>query len=84
MVICPKCNKQIDHLDVKVTETNFYDFRIEKIVDPTAPEADYLSASYDKPENLDWDITRFFCPECNAPLDIDNTEEAGVSFLRGN
>lgn len=67
MPACPKCGKEIDHLDVMVTERNLYRY--------------FEGGDFDCPENIEFDVDYWKCPECHERLDIEIGTDAADEFL---
>jgi len=67
MPACPKCNQQIDHLNVMVTERNLYTY------DGTG--------DYERRDSIEFDIDYWKCPLCHAQLDLFPNSDTADEFL---
>jgi len=64
---CPKCNKEVDSLDLIVNENNLYSYKKD--------------GSKIFIEQIEFDIQYFKCPVCHERLDINADEESADGFL---
>lgn len=69
-VKCPKCGKEIDHLNGHMTEENLIAYH-------------GVSGEYDHIENLSMNADYWLCPECYQRLDIGLDDDSADQFLKG-
>jgi hypothetical protein len=58
---CPKCGKEIDSLDVVVSEKNLYSYK--------------RSGDYHHIEQIEFNEDYYKCPLCYRQLDIEDADE---------
>lgn len=65
---CPKCNKEIDHLNAVVTEKNLYSYD--------------GAGDWEHRDSFEFDIEYFKCPLCYEKLDFADTDSADEFLSR--
>jgi hypothetical protein len=76
MAKCPKCGKEINHLDAVVTRRDMFSYH------PLDSKGEVLSwPEWEPGEQLEWETEYWKCPECYARLNIDVGEDDAIEFL---